>query len=113
MIVIAAMTEMANHAGKEPWPSLEVASHWFDRARIVLALSLLASFAATVVIVWLGIVKEHHWDLLRDTSNEKVAALELRAAEANVALGTRKSKSPRQTYKSQKQMREPRKQNYG
>lgn len=77
------MTEIANHAGKEPWPSLEVASAWFDRASMVLALSLLLGFASTVVIVWLGIVKEHHWDLLRDSSNEKVAALDLKAAEAN------------------------------
>ena len=65
MIVIAAMTEIANHPVKEPWPSLEEASYWFDKASVVLTLSLLAGFVATVVIIWLGIVKEHHWDLLR------------------------------------------------
>jgi hypothetical protein len=87
MLAIAAMTEIANHAGNEPWPSLEVASKWFDRASIVLALSLLVGFAATATIVWLGIVKEHHWDGLRDRSNEKVAALELETANAKAALG--------------------------
>ena len=87
MLISIAITEMANHAGNEPWPPLEAASWWFDKASIVLALSLLAGFGATVVIVWLGIVKEHHWDLLRDASNEKVAALELKTAEANASLG--------------------------
>src|SRR5260370_22218949 len=70
MLIIAAIIEMANHAGNEPRPSLEVASKWFDRASIALALSLLVGFASTVVIIWLGIVKEHHWDLARERANE-------------------------------------------
>src|SRR5258705_13497354 len=95
MLISAAITEMANHAGNEPWPSLEAASRWFDRASIVL--SLLAGFAATVVIVWLGIAKEHHWDLLRDSSNEKVATLELRPQRQMRRSGLRRPTSPRPT----------------
>jgi hypothetical protein len=95
MIFIAAMTEIASHVGNEPWPPLEVASRWFDRASIVLAMSLLFGFGATAVIVWLGIVKEHHWDLLRDRSNEKVAGLELETAKANAEAGKANSEIAR------------------
>ena len=83
MLAIAAMTEIANQAGNEPWPSLELASKWFDRASIVLSISLLFGFASTVVIVWLGIVKEHHWDLARDHAAERIVSLELETAKAN------------------------------
>jgi hypothetical protein len=72
MLIIAAITEMANHAGNELRPSLEVASKWFDRASIALALSLLVGFVSTVAIIWLGIVKEHHWDLARERANSEI-----------------------------------------
>ena len=83
MLVIATMTEIANHAGNDPWPSLEAASKWFDRASIVLAISLLFGAVATVSIVWLGIVKEHHWDLLRERASEQIASVGLDAAKSN------------------------------
>ena len=78
------MAEMANHA-KEPWLSLENASWLFDRAGFVLIASLVVGVVSTVLIVFTGIEKEHHWDLLRDASNERVAALGLSTAEANEA----------------------------
>jgi hypothetical protein len=82
MIVIITMAEIGNHARNESWPSLDVASWLFDRANFVLIASLVFGVLATGVIVWMGIVKEHHWDVLRDQSNEKVAGLELEAAKA-------------------------------
>lgn len=85
-MMIAAMAEIANQAGKEVWPSLADASHWFDRASDVLWVSLLFGFAATVAIVWLGNVKEHHWDLLREQASERIAALGLETARANAEL---------------------------
>jgi hypothetical protein len=95
MSIIAAMTEIGNQAGNGIWPALPDASRWFDRASIVLALSLLASFAATVVIVWLGIVKEHHWDEAREAAKVKIAGLETETekakaeqAKANEAIAT-------------------------
>jgi hypothetical protein len=71
---------MANHAENQPWPSLEWAGWIFDRASFVLIGSLVIGAAATVVIVWMGIVKEHHWDLRREAASEKIATVELRAA---------------------------------
>lgn len=44
---------------------------------------MLFGASATGTIVWLGIVKEHHWDLLRDRANEKIASVELDAAKSN------------------------------
>jgi hypothetical protein len=75
MMVVAAMSEIANHAGKEPWPSLESASWWFDKAGMVLAGSLFIGFVCTVMIIWLGIVKEHHWDLAREAAQVRIAEL--------------------------------------
>jgi hypothetical protein len=77
------MAEIAKHAENQPWPSLEWASWIFDRASFVLVGSLVIGAAATIAIVWMGIVKEHHWDLARDQAAERIASLELETARAN------------------------------
>jgi hypothetical protein len=44
-----------------------------------------------VVIIWLGIVKEHHWDLARERANEKFAGVNRETARLtadNLALQT-------------------------
>jgi hypothetical protein len=71
MTATVIMAEIANRAVREPWPSLEWASWIFDRASFVLVGSLVLGVAATVAIVWMGIVKEHHWDLARDAATKK------------------------------------------
>jgi len=75
MIAIEVMTQMANHAGNEPWLSLEAASWWFNLASVVLGLSLFVGCVATGFIVCLGIVKEHHWDLAREAANKEIGQL--------------------------------------
>ena len=83
------MAEIANHTNQEPWPSLKMASWLFDRASAFLVLSLVFGLAATVLIVWMGIVKEHHWDLLRESAQKKIAELNKSTEElkaANLAL---------------------------
>lgn len=77
------MAEIANHAEREPWPSLESASWWFDRASLLLIGSLIAGAIATVIIVWTGTVKEEHWDIMRSRSNERIAEAKLGAAKAD------------------------------
>jgi len=76
MMVTAIMAEIANHATEEPWPSLDWASWIFDRASFVLVGSLVLGVAATVAIVWMGIVKEHHWDLARERAALVTAQLQ-------------------------------------
>jgi hypothetical protein len=88
MTAIAIMAEIGNHAGNEPWPSLDWASWIFDRASFVLVISLIFGLAATVAIVWMGIIKEHHWDLLREHAGAKIAAVELEAATSNERIAT-------------------------
>jgi hypothetical protein len=67
--------------------SLELASRWFDWSSIALAIGACIVFISTAAIVWLGIVKEHHWDVLREHANEKIASVGLQAARANAELG--------------------------
>lgn len=80
MIASAIIAVMENHAEKQPWPSLERAAWIFNSASFVLVGSLVIGVAAIVVVVWMGIVKQHHWDLLREAASERVATIELRAA---------------------------------
>ena len=95
MIVSAIMAEIANHAETQPWPSLEWASWVFDRASFVLVGSLIIGASATIAIVWMGIVKEHHWDLARDGAAEQIASLQLETAKANerAAEATRQARA--------------------
>jgi hypothetical protein len=83
MIAIAMMAEIANQAKNAPWPSLEWASWIFDRASFVLVGSLVVGVAATIAIVWMGIVKEHHWDLAREQSSGRIADLNNATARLN------------------------------
>lgn len=73
--------------GRRMWPfsnmSLETATLWFDIANGVLLASLLFGVLSTFAIVRLGNVKEHHWDLAREQSRERVKGLELETAKAN------------------------------
>ena len=71
------MAEIGNHAGNGIWPTLELASKIFDRASFALIVGTVIVLASTVFIVWMGIVKEHHWDLLREQSSERIATLGL------------------------------------
>jgi hypothetical protein len=81
------MAESGNQVGNSLWPSLEAASRIFDLSSFALIGGLVVGAIATVLIVWMGIVKEQHWDVLREHSNEKVASLELETAKANVEVG--------------------------
>lgn len=74
-IVIMAIAEMANQVREELWPALDWASWIFHRAGFVLIASLVIGVIATGLIVWMGIVKEHHWDLARELSAKKIAEL--------------------------------------
>jgi hypothetical protein len=87
--VEAMATEAAatNSQKRERMLSLELASHLFDWSSIALAIGACIVFVATAAIVWLGIVKEHHWEVLREHANEKIAAVGLEAAKANAELG--------------------------
>lgn len=67
--------------------SLELASQLFDWSSIALAIGACIVFIATAAIVWLGIVKEHHWDLLRESAQREIAGLKVESDKANAELG--------------------------
>lgn len=104
------MAETATHAMTEPRVSLETATWWFDRAGFALIAGTLVVLASTVTIVWLGIEKEHHWDLARDKAGKQIAELNVQAeklrkdtAEANARaleaqLALAKFKAPRRLH---------------
>ena len=54
------------------WPSLETATRAFDLSSITLAIGACVVFVSTALIVWLGIVKEHHWDALREQARHEL-----------------------------------------
>lgn len=68
------------------WPSLEAATRAFDFASVVFIVSLVVGVLATCVIVWMGTVKEAHWDNERRTSNERIATLTTRGDEARAEI---------------------------
>jgi hypothetical protein len=86
-----------NQSGKRMWTfsemSLARAAWLYDAANIALLCSLIAGGIATFVIVRTGNVKEHHWDIDRMASSERIAQLNnetarLRDAQlANVQAG--------------------------
>jgi hypothetical protein len=62
--------------------------------------SLLIGAGATIAIVWMGVVKEHHWDLAREKANQQIAALTVQAeqlrrdtAEANARAAEANAKA--------------------
>lgn len=75
MIATAIMAEMGNQVGKEPWPSLDWATWIFDQASFLLVISLIVGAISTVAIVWMGIAKEHHWDLARERAGQQIGQL--------------------------------------
>lgn len=87
MSTLIAMADIANHALTEPRVSLEFASKWFDRAGFALIAGTVAVLLSTIVIVWLGIEKERHWDLLREKAGREITAAQGEAAKANEAAG--------------------------
>jgi hypothetical protein len=85
------MIKRNNHTGGTMWPSLNTAISISDAAGIALVISLGVGVVATALIVWMGFIKEHHWDLSREQSREKIAGLESEAAKASAELGIAKA----------------------
>ncbi len=56
-------------------PSLETAVFWFDVAGVLLVVTLAVGVLCTLAIVFLGIVKEGHWDEAREAAKVRIAEL--------------------------------------
>jgi hypothetical protein len=70
------------------WPSLPVANHVADVANWFFIGSLVVGVVSTVLIVWMAGVKEGYWELARQGSEERIAALVSQGDQAKAQLGT-------------------------
>jgi hypothetical protein len=73
------------------WPSLEAATRAFDVANVVFWLSLVVGVFATAIIIWMGAVKERHWEQDRQTAGVRIAELDTRGREADAKSRSKKS----------------------
>jgi len=73
MTIMIAVT--GSQVGMGLWPSLDTASSIADKANVALIGSLVVGVVSTVLIVWMGNVKESHWELDRTASAERIAQL--------------------------------------
>jgi hypothetical protein len=90
-VTAVAIADKKIHGEGRMWPSLDVASRIFDWSSIALAFGACIVFVSTALIVWMGIVKEHHWDVDRDDAQARIASLNNETARLqadNLALQT-------------------------
>jgi hypothetical protein len=67
-------------------PSLETAVHWYDLAGWILVAALMVGAVCTIVIVFMGIVKEGYWDQAREAAKVQIAQLESETAKAKAEV---------------------------
>ena len=88
------MPTTKTQSGKRMWPfsemSLDSASLWGDIANLTLLCSLVVGVISTFVIVRTENVKEHHWDIDRQHSSERIAELDNETVKLRKQLQPRK-----------------------
>lgn len=79
------MAENGSQKGLRMWPSFETASWLYDLANVAFIASLVIGVAATVLLVWMGNIKEGY--LRRDVAGAttRAAEAEARSSEANAS----------------------------
>jgi addiction module HigA family antidote len=83
--------QTANLKGTGMWPSLETATRVSDFANWAFIASLVVGVIATVLIVWMSGVKEHHWDVERQGANQRIAELSASAETAKAEIAKAQS----------------------
>lgn len=68
------------------WPSEEWASRLYNLANMFLIAGLAVGVISTVLVVWMGNVKEEYLNRDLAATNERAAEAEKRAAQANLEL---------------------------
>lgn len=68
------------------WPSVEAASWLYNLANIGLIIGLVLGVVSTILLVWMGNVKEGYLHRALADSRERTATLEKQSAEANTAI---------------------------
>jgi hypothetical protein len=68
------------------WPSAETASSLYDLANIGLIIGLVVGVVSTVLLVWMGNVKEGYLNRALADSRERTASLEKQSGESKAAI---------------------------
>jgi hypothetical protein len=68
------------------WPSAEIAAWLYNLANIGLILGLVVGVVSTILVVWMGNVKEAYLNRLLAESRERTASLEKQAGESQTAI---------------------------
>jgi hypothetical protein len=68
------------------WPSAETASLLYNLANIGLIVGLVIGVVSTIVVVWMGNVKEEYLDKALADSHERTALLEKQSGESLIAI---------------------------
>jgi hypothetical protein len=80
------MADNTSQGGMRMWPSPEVAAWLYDWANIGLIIGLVLGAVSTVLIVWMGNVKEEYLNLELSRSRERTASLEKQSDESRTAI---------------------------
>jgi hypothetical protein len=80
------MADRVNQGGKCMWPSLKVAAWLYDSANIGLIVGLVIGVVSTVLLVWMGNVKEEYLNRELAVSRERTASLEKQSGESKTAI---------------------------
>src|SRR5713226_351356 len=93
MIPIA---DSGNQGGIRMWPSEEWASRLYDLANVALVIGLIVGAISTVLVVWMGNIKEEYLRKDLASANERAANLEHETEELRSRnLELEKSLAPR------------------
>ena len=98
----APIADREIQGSKPVWPSEELASSIYGLANIGLIIGLVIGIVSTILVVWMGDVKEQYLRTSLANTNERAAHAEERAAKAELDLA--KLKTPR-TLNSEQQTR--------
>jgi hypothetical protein len=80
------IAEIGNQRGKRMWPSLKLATLFFDVANVGLIVGLILGAVSTVVVVWMGNVKEEYLNRELSDSRERTATLEKQSFESRLSI---------------------------
>ena len=80
------MADNASQGGMRMWPSPEVAAWLYDWANIGLIIGLVLGVVSTVLLVWMGNIKEEYLNLDLARSRERTASLEKQSDESRTAI---------------------------
>ena len=83
---VKTMAVNASQGGMRMWPSPKVAAWLYDWSNIGLIIGLVLGVVSTVLLVWMGNIKEEYLNLELARSRERTASLEKQSDESKTAI---------------------------